>query len=85
MRGNPALAHHALAGFVQYPFTFVYYRWRNNSNAKKWEAMTREAQEHYLKTTTDEGNKEVRLERGPASLTESNTDVLARLDFRFAT
>ncbi|KAI1384939.1 major facilitator superfamily transporter [Hypoxylon trugodes] len=42
---------------VQYPATYFYYRWRNNSKAKKWDAMTPEEQEHYRKNTTDEGNK----------------------------
>ncbi|KAI1459662.1 MFS general substrate transporter [Annulohypoxylon moriforme] len=42
---------------VQYPGTYFYYRWRNNSKAKKWDAMTPEQQEEYRKTTTDEGNK----------------------------
>ncbi|KAF4989859.1 hypothetical protein FDECE_14568 [Fusarium decemcellulare] len=42
---------------VQYPGTYFYYRWRNNSKAKKWDAMTPEEQHHYRTTTTDEGNK----------------------------
>lgn len=29
----------------------------NNSRAKKWDAMTLEEQDHYRKTTTDNGNK----------------------------
>ena len=43
--------------FVQYPFTFFYYKWRNASKEKKWSAMSPEERDHYLKTTTDEGNK----------------------------
>jgi len=43
--------------FVQYPGTFFYYRWRNRSKAAKWDKMTDEEKEHYLKTTTDVGNK----------------------------
>jgi hypothetical protein len=43
--------------FVQYPGTFIYYRWRNRSKAAKWDKMTNEEKEHYLKTTTDIGNK----------------------------
>ncbi|PGH00928.1 hypothetical protein AJ80_09090 [Polytolypa hystricis UAMH7299] len=42
---------------VQYPGTYFYYRWRNNSKARKWDVMTPEEQDHYRKTTTDEGNK----------------------------
>lgn len=43
--------------FVQYPGTFFYYRWRNNSKAKKWDAMTPEQQHEYRQTTADTGNK----------------------------
>ncbi|KAI1311248.1 major facilitator superfamily transporter [Xylaria venustula] len=42
---------------VQYPGTFLYYRWRNSQKAKKWDAMTPEEQDEYRKTTTDIGNK----------------------------
>ncbi|SPO03708.1 related to nicotinamide mononucleotide permease [Cephalotrichum gorgonifer] len=42
---------------IQYPGTYFYYRWRNNSKAAKWDAMTPEEQENYRKTTTDQGNK----------------------------
>ncbi|KAI1872117.1 uncharacterized protein JN550_004320 [Neoarthrinium moseri] len=42
---------------VQYPVTYFYYRWRNQSKAKVWDIMTPEEQETYRKTTTDEGNK----------------------------
>ncbi|GJC87638.1 putative transporter YIL166C [Colletotrichum liriopes] len=42
---------------VQYPFTYFYYRWRNNSKAKKWDAMTPEQQHDYRTNTTDQGNK----------------------------
>ncbi|GKT57560.1 major facilitator superfamily transporter [Colletotrichum tofieldiae] len=42
---------------VQYPFTYFYYRWRNNSKAKKWDAMTPEQQHDYRTNTTDKGNK----------------------------
>lgn len=48
---------HARSQVVQYPGTFFYYRWRNNSKAKKWDAMTPEEQDHYRKTSSDEGNK----------------------------
>ncbi|KAL4910483.1 hypothetical protein BDW74DRAFT_184400 [Aspergillus multicolor] len=42
---------------VQYPGTYFYYKWRNNSKAKKWDAMSPEEQHHYRQTTTDKGNK----------------------------
>ncbi|KAK2038774.1 major facilitator superfamily transporter [Colletotrichum somersetense] len=42
---------------VQYPFTYFYYRWRNNSKAKQWDAMTPEQQHDYRANTTDKGNK----------------------------
>jgi hypothetical protein len=46
-----------LVQFIQYPGTYFYYRWRNNSKAKKWDAMSPEEQHHYRQTTTDKGNK----------------------------
>ncbi|GAM42684.1 transporter [Talaromyces pinophilus] len=42
---------------IQYPGTYFYYRWRNRSKAKKWDAMSPEEQHHYRQTTTDKGNK----------------------------
>ncbi|KAI1317764.1 major facilitator superfamily transporter [Xylariaceae sp. FL0255] len=42
---------------VQYPGTYLYYRYRNSQKAKVWDAMTLEEQEEYRKTTTDSGNK----------------------------
>ncbi|KFY38142.1 hypothetical protein V494_04504 [Pseudogymnoascus sp. VKM F-4513 (FW-928)] len=42
---------------VQYPATYFYYKWRNDSKAKKWDAMTVEEQDQYKTNTTDVGNK----------------------------
>ncbi|KAM0702719.1 hypothetical protein Q7P35_010151 [Cladosporium inversicolor] len=42
---------------IQYPGIFFYYRWRNNTKAKKWDAMTPEQQHEYRQTTTDTGKK----------------------------
>ncbi|KAI0404530.1 major facilitator superfamily transporter [Xylaria palmicola] len=42
---------------VQYPATYLYYRWRNSQKEKEWDAMTPEEQYEYRKTTTDVGNK----------------------------
>lgn len=42
---------------IQYPGTFIYYRWRNSRKAKKWNAMTAEEQHEYRTNTTDVGNK----------------------------
>ncbi|KAL1600106.1 hypothetical protein SLS59_006180 [Nothophoma quercina] len=41
----------------QYPATYFYYKWRNDSKARKWDAFTEEEKEHYRTNTTDEGNK----------------------------
>lgn len=40
-----------------YPGTWLYYRWRNASKAKKWDALTFEQQTEYIKATSDVGNK----------------------------
>jgi hypothetical protein len=38
-------------------FIKVYYIWRNKSRDRKWNAMSSEEKDHYLRTTKDEGNK----------------------------
>jgi hypothetical protein len=68
---------------IQYPGTFFYYRWRNNTKAKKWDAMTPEQQHVYRQTTTDTGNKRYDKLNGCSMGVVAN--VVGRLDFRFAT
>jgi hypothetical protein len=68
---------------IQYPGTFFYYRWRNNTKAKKWDAMTPEQQHEYRQTTTDTGNKRYDALNGCSMGIDAN--VAGRLDFRFAT
>jgi len=40
-----------------YPGAWLYYTWRNKQKSKIWDAWTDEEKDHYLKTTTDKGNK----------------------------
>ncbi|XPS95138.1 hypothetical protein M3J09_004431 [Ascochyta lentis] len=42
---------------IQYPGTYFYYRWRNNTKAKRWDAFTEEEKENYRTNSKDEGNK----------------------------
>ena len=51
-----------LLGILAWNVVFIiaikgYYMWRNKSRDKKWDAMTDDERQHYLQTTTDEGNK----------------------------
>ncbi|KAK4061891.1 hypothetical protein Trihar35433_9491 [Trichoderma harzianum] len=57
VKGNRALLGITCMNIVIYILTKLYYVWRNQSRAKKWEAMTEEQRLNYLATTTDEGNK----------------------------
>ncbi|WWC57503.1 uncharacterized protein I303_100035 [Kwoniella dejecticola CBS 10117] len=43
--------------FILYPGTWAYYKWRNRTRERVWGAMSEEERQHYLKTTTDVGNK----------------------------
>ncbi|KAM3122047.1 hypothetical protein CJJ07_005071 [Candidozyma auris] len=56
-RGNFQLFWCAVAMIPLLILVKLYYVWRNKSRAAKWNAMTPEEQEHYVQTTTDEGNK----------------------------
>ncbi|KIJ53949.1 hypothetical protein M422DRAFT_42249 [Sphaerobolus stellatus SS14] len=58
LRGNRVLiAICVLNLVVLYPGTRYYYKWRNASRDKKWNAMTPEEKSHYLDTTKDLGNR----------------------------
>lgn len=56
-RGNTVLI--AINAFTFFVFVFAiwYYKWRNASRDKIWNAWTKEEKEEYLRTTKDEGNK----------------------------
>lgn len=56
-RGNRQLIIINIFVMVANALAKAYYVWRNKSNAKKWDAMTKEEQQHYLDHTTDKGNK----------------------------
>ncbi|GAA5842271.1 hypothetical protein JCM11251_006766 [Rhodosporidiobolus azoricus] len=57
-RGNSIILGIVAANLaIVYPGTWAYYRWRNASRAKVWDAMTTEEKSHYLATTKDEGNQ----------------------------
>lgn len=56
-KGNLAMAILPLCTCFIYIGTFFYYRWRNNTRDRIWNAMSKEEQLHYLDTTTDEGNR----------------------------
>ncbi|OCF72415.1 hypothetical protein I204_06794 [Kwoniella mangroviensis CBS 8886] len=42
---------------ILYPGTWAYYKWRNRTKERLWGAMSEEERQHYLRTTTDVGNK----------------------------
>ncbi|KAJ8456823.1 hypothetical protein ONZ45_g18564 [Pleurotus djamor] len=57
-RGNTVLISICVFNMVVlYPATKAYYKWRNRQRARIWDAMTSEEKAHYLKTTTDVGNR----------------------------
>ncbi|KAJ7098336.1 allantoate permease [Mycena epipterygia] len=58
LRGNRTLiAINCVNILVVYPATKAYYIWRNRQRAKIWDNMSTEERQHYLKTTTDMGNR----------------------------
>ncbi|CCH44007.1 putative transporter [Wickerhamomyces ciferrii] len=56
-RGNTDLIGIGFAGFIVCILTRYYYIWRNKSKALKWDKLTDEEKEIYIKETKDEGNK----------------------------
>lgn len=56
-RGNRQLIAINIACIVANVLAKIYYTYRNRSNQRRWNAMTKEEQEYYLETTTDKGNK----------------------------
>ncbi|KAH7039415.1 permease of the major facilitator superfamily [Macrophomina phaseolina] len=56
-RGNRELFAITVGTIAAYAFAKTYYVWRNKTKRTKWNAMTKEQQQHYLANTTDQGNK----------------------------
>ena len=56
-KGNRAILGITVFNLVCFLFTKAYLVLRNRSKAARWNALTREEQDHYLATTTDEGNR----------------------------
>lgn len=56
-RGNKVLVGITAYNIVLIIAIKCYYIWRNKSRDRKWNAMSDQEKQHYLQTTTDEGNK----------------------------
>ena len=56
-RGNKDLIGIAAGALVWTMLARCWFQWRNYSNLKKWNAMTKEEQDDYMVNTKDEGNK----------------------------
>ncbi|GME23757.1 putative transporter [Neofusicoccum parvum] len=56
-RGNRDLIAITVGTIVAYAAAKAYYLWRNKTKKEKWDAMSKEQQQHYLANTTDMGNK----------------------------
>lgn len=56
-RGNKILLGICCFNIVLFYLVKWFYIWRNKVRDRKWDAMTKEQQEHYALTTTDEGMK----------------------------
>lgn len=56
-RGNKVLLALCCWNIVLFYLAKAFYVWRNRVRDRRWDAMTREEQEHYALNTTDEGMK----------------------------
>lgn len=56
-KGNLAMAILSVACLGQYLAIYFYYRWRNRSKAKVWDAMTKEQKIEYLEKNPEASNK----------------------------
>lgn len=56
-RGNRVLLGIIAFNMVWAVFMKSYYIWRNKQRDEAWNALSREQKDHYLETTSDEGNK----------------------------
>lgn len=58
-RGNVDLIGIAFGAIGACIFARYYYIWRNKQNKKKWDKLTPEEQDNYLRDTSHEGNKRI--------------------------
>jgi hypothetical protein len=56
-RGNSVLFGLDILAILLFICTKVYYMWKNNVRAKRWNSMTSDEKRVYLDNTPDEGNK----------------------------
>ncbi len=56
-KGNHQLLYITCGNIVIWLLTKVYFISRNKYKDRKWGAMTPEERDHYLATTTDQGNR----------------------------
>jgi hypothetical protein len=56
-RGNRALIGIVCGNIVLFILTKIYFVQRNRKRDLRWNAMTAEQKDEYLRTTTDKGNK----------------------------
>ncbi len=56
-RGNHILLYIVIGNLALWAFAKAYFVLRNKSKAAKWDALSPAERDHYLATTTDEGNR----------------------------